>query len=218
MQRRRLSPAYQASRLRAFGKRSGPAWLKARIWDWEFSTGKWDHLEAGVEPNQFYEVVERSLGGGRLLDLACGTGVVRCTVHSELLRRYVGLDISRSAIARARRRTAHLPPLPEGQMLVHGNLTESSVRDRLGAGFDLIVFKECIYYIQLEAVPALLRDMTDRLAPDGKMLFQIHDRLRWADHVKAVSSTLHVVEVLPAPDNRSIVLVTDRGGTIGDGR
>ena len=199
--------SYQASRARAFSKRQGPTWLKSWVWNWEFRNGKWDYLEEGREPNPFYETMERLLVGGRLLDVACGTGVVRCFLAPEVLSRYVGVDISRAATRRAEERVVGRPSIPEGDSFVTGDITDPAVRAKVGSDFNLILFKECIYYVPVDDVPALLNSMSNLLAADGRILFQIHDRERWAAHVSAIRASLRVIEEMPSMDNKSVLLV-----------
>jgi SAM-dependent methyltransferase len=184
---------YQGARLRAFGKRHAPDRVRSWIWDWEYRTGKWDHIESN-EGGLVYDMITKHSHGGGLLDLACGSGTVRMELPSGALIRYVGVDISTKAIARARQRAAGAVPLPEGERFLVGSITDPAVQREVGDGFDVVLFNECIYYFPPDDIPALVRAYAQKLQPSGTVIVRIHDRMRWREQTQAVRDTLEVVD------------------------
>jgi len=201
----REAARYQCARARAFGKRNGNDWIRARIWNWEFRTGKWDHIESSPD-NPVYEMIERYVARGRLLDLACGAGAVRCDLPAGAISGYVGVDISSHAIRRAQTRAAALAPLPRGQLFLVGSMTDNATQLRIGDGFDVVLFNECLYYVPAPTVPELFADLSTKLSANGVFIFRIHDRERWASHVDAIRKSLRVVEDKPSTTSRAITL------------
>jgi SAM-dependent methyltransferase len=177
------------------------------VWSWEFSHGHWAQLEH-LDDRQLYDVILRHLGDGRLLDLGCGNGTVRCELPPGALRRYVGVDLSAEALRQTRARAAGLPRLPLGEELFEGDISDRQVLDQAGAPFDVILLRESIYYLRVERASELLELLARRLADSGVIVVKVHDRDRYAEHVDAVRRSRPMVEEHPAPTNTSTILVT----------
>lgn len=111
------------------------------------------HMSSEQEQTRFVEtctIIERELGDrfGSVLEIGCGEG--HQTVHlSDLAERITGLDVSETAIERARRR------LPEAEFLV-GDLAAQSWASELGR-YDLVTACEVIYY--MSDMPGFLQTM-----------------------------------------------------------
>ncbi|HLJ07954.1 MAG TPA: class I SAM-dependent methyltransferase [Acidimicrobiia bacterium] len=211
MPTRKLTPAYQAARLRAFGKRSAPRWVRHKIWDWEFRHGNWNYLESAIDP-ELFDYVTRVLHGGSLLDLGCGNGIVRCSLPPGSFRRYVGIDLSAEALRRLEDRAAALPPPADGQSLIVGDFSAPDVLARARGPFDVILLHDSMYYVG--DAPAFLRRLPPLLSPDGLVVVRIHDRFRYAPFVAAVHEALTVVDEAIGDDNR--ILIAARGRPAGD--
>lgn len=201
----------QGARLRAIARRRGGPWLQRRVWDWEFRTGRWEYLKRPGE-DAFQSIVERHLGGGRLLDLGCGHGTARRDMASSALRGYVGVDISREAIRQATALTADLPPLLGDQRFVEGDIADPAVLRSVGDNFDVVMLRESIYYIKVEALGAFIQSLGPLLCPSGVVVVWIWDRLRYASHVTALHRYLDIVEEHQQVDKKSVFLV-GRPGT-----
>lgn len=108
---------------------------------------------------------EAGIGGRRLLDVACGTGLSFITLL-EAGWEVTGCDISPQMLERARERA-------EGR----AELVEADMRElpRLGE-FDLIwaVNDPCNYLLEVEELEATLRGMGRNLAPTGIALFDLN--------------------------------------------
>lgn len=111
------------------------------------------HMASEQEQTRFVEtcaIIERELGNefGHLLEIGCGEG--HQTVHlADLADRVTGLDVSETAIERARQR------LPEAEFLVGDLLAQPWIGER--GRFDLITACEVIYY--MSDMPGFLRAM-----------------------------------------------------------
>jgi len=82
----------------------GPQTLKRRFWDKEFSSGKWNFIDHTPE-DCVYPALEKYAQKGSILDLGCGPGNTANELASDAYTRYVGVDISEEALAKAARRT-----------------------------------------------------------------------------------------------------------------
>jgi SAM-dependent methyltransferase len=198
---------YQGARARALTKRVGPSWLRARAWSWEFRHGHWTQLEH-LDDRALYEVVVSHLTGGRLLDLGCGNGTVRCELPVGALQRYVGVDLSGEALRQTRARAEQLPRLPLGDELFEGDIADPGVLEQVGGPYDVVLLRESIYYLRVDQVGDLLHALAARLADAGVIVVKVHDRDRYADHLEAVRASRPIVAEHRAPTNTSTILVT----------
>lgn len=199
--------SYQGARVRAAMKRSRSNWIRTKAWDWEFKHGKWDYI-AEHEHDASYDAVIAHLKGGRLLDLGCGSGGTRCYLAPHLSS-YVGLDYSAEAIGQLEQRTAGLPPLTHGQQFLVGDMTDRELLQRSGGDFDIVLLHECINYVEAPRVPDFLRDLCHLLKPGGVVIIRIWERNRYADHVAAIRSALHIIEETQSETSTSIFIVAD---------
>ncbi|MET0389309.1 MAG: class I SAM-dependent methyltransferase [Polyangiales bacterium] len=150
----------------------GPVWLQSDSgaatwmcqaysppqWEQEYRTGKWRYMH-GLQELARYSVV---IGyarffrpGGAVLDLGCGEGILQQRLGTNGYSRYMGVDVSEVAIARARERT------DASTMFVCADVE----RFEPGRKFDVIVFNEVLYYFSDPL--AVLRRFESLLEPDG---------------------------------------------------
>jgi SAM-dependent methyltransferase len=120
------------------------------------------------------------LGGKRVLDLGCGTGV-------DLVRfarggaRVTGVDIADSAIALARRNVAH-------RGLRAGLVVADGERLPFADGHFDYVFAHGVAQYTSDG-PRLVREVHRVLAPDGEAVFQGYNRVSW---LNALSTLMKV--------------------------
>ena len=113
------------------------------------------HMASEQEQTRFVEtcaIIERELGDRfeSLLEIGCGEG--HQTVHlTDLAERVTGLDVSETAIERARRR------LPEAEFLVGDLAMQPWVTER--GRYDLVTACEVIYY--MSDMPGFLRSIDE---------------------------------------------------------
>ncbi len=121
-------------RMRFFGY--VPERFRPAQWDRMFESGDYDRLNSVPERARYSLIVGHCdiLDAHRILDVGCGQGVLAKRLNRIGYERYVGFDISQTAIDQAKRAL----PDPRNTYLV-GDATRFETADR----FDLIVFNEC---------------------------------------------------------------------------
>jgi len=138
--------------------------IPASVWNHEFGSGQWDWLGGLTEMprNAVIAGYYRTLGAtGTILDVGCGAGVLQPLLHSVGYERYLGVDLSTTAIEQAQ-----------------GRVNQTTRFEAADAGsfmpperFDVIVFNEMLYYM---ADPAsVLHRYSQYLAPGGKYIISL---------------------------------------------
>lgn len=161
--------------------------------DREYSSGNWDHffgwdelprnlVLAGAINFHFPEAPS-------VLDLGCGNGRLATVFQRYAFSRYLGVDLSTEAIARAR--ALNLARME----FIEGNYETW----RPGEKFQAISFNECIGYASDPA--ATLRAFSAHLAPGG-LFFLSHFRFgtyaaQWR-RMASVCDTVHTTAVMSA--------------------
>jgi 2-polyprenyl-3-methyl-5-hydroxy-6-metoxy-1,4-benzoquinol methylase len=107
---RRILPTEQAARWLQFlvdrGRRSDGLLQPAQTWEAQYAAGRWDFLAQLPELARFSILagyISHLRPGGAVLDTGCGQGVLLRRLPSSCYSRYVGIDVSGSAIAVAQR-------------------------------------------------------------------------------------------------------------------
>lgn len=136
------------------GRRSSQA-----KWDDEYQRGGWDFLGSADERQRYRVLVELCSRWKRrpaVLDVACGEGLLldHFQVMGLELADYLGLDISREAVARAQTR------YPQARFEV-----ADAEKYLPTSRYDLIVWNECLYYFRNPL--AVLLAFEAGLADDG---------------------------------------------------
>ena len=111
-------------------------------WDIEYTRGDWDYLRGFGEEVRYAALAGCITGRDRdspklVLDLGCGTAILREHLPQESLERYTGVDLSNEAVASARLR-GH-----ERSTFIAASIDEWQP-DRY---YDTIVFNEVLYYL-----------------------------------------------------------------------
>jgi SAM-dependent methyltransferase len=110
-------------------------------------------------------------GATSILDLGCAGGtLVRCLDRG--FETYSGVDISDYAISKAREEAAGAG-FPPG--LACGFEASSVEAYQPGRQYDVIVFNEVMYYLDLAAVSETLRRYADHLYPEGVIVVSLKD-------------------------------------------
>jgi 2-polyprenyl-6-hydroxyphenyl methylase/3-demethylubiquinone-9 3-methyltransferase len=145
--------------LRATGR-----WTPENKWNSQFASGRWEYL-ANLNERARYSVlagyVHALKPGGRVLDVGCGTGLLRERLHPDAFARYVGVDFE-EAVSRA----THLSD--ERTTFVSADMHEFVPDGR----FDIIVFNESSYYFRDPADG--VRRYESYLDADGFILMSMH--------------------------------------------
>src|SRR4029077_21163202 len=88
------------------GRRSDGLLQSAQTWAAQYAAGRWDFLAQLSELSRFSVLagyVHQLKPGGAVLDVGCGQGVLLRRLPSSSYSRYVGIDLSASAISVAQR-------------------------------------------------------------------------------------------------------------------
>lgn len=138
-------------------QRYGSSGVKRRLWDAEFSSGRWSGLE-NMEGDCLYPTLEKYSQGKTILDLGCGPGATAAEIRGY--GSYTGVDISAVAIAKAQARN----PLCD----FAASDIESYCPQRQ---YDVIVFADSLYYVA--SIPEVLHRYCAYLSPSGVFIARI---------------------------------------------
>ncbi len=140
-----------------------PTLFSASEWDSQFQSGRWDYLDS-VEELAHHSIIAgyfTKFGPEKsLLDVGCGTGVLGSLLPTGT--RYVGIDISTSAISRAKLAAS-----------AGSNFLVADAEDYVPAEkFGMIVFNESLYYLR-EPVQSM-RHIAGSLQQSGVMVVSMY--------------------------------------------
>jgi 2-polyprenyl-3-methyl-5-hydroxy-6-metoxy-1,4-benzoquinol methylase len=136
--------------------------MTSQEWDREYRRGDWDYLSRASERPRYAVLAERIdarflSGGGDVLDLGCGSGILRERLADPSVASYTGVDVSGEAVALAERRA-----------YPRSNFIAASIDQwEPNRPYDAIVFNEVLYYLPqpLES----MRRFERWLASDGSL-------------------------------------------------
>lgn len=136
-------------------------------WNYQYDKGLWEGLKALDELARFSVIVGYvkylKPGQPEILEIGSGEGLLQQRLQTQNYGRYVGMDISDSAIARA-----NASADAKCTFLV-GDMDEFEPEGT----FDMIIFNECIYYSK-HPLKTLQRFAT-YLKPGGLLIVTIND-------------------------------------------
>lgn len=191
--------------LRAVLKRWGASAVKRKIWDDEYAAGKWkaiDPQDRRERRDIVYGPVEFHARGGDVLDLGCGTGSTAVEME-DVYHSYLGVDISPVAIHRAEQLIRQDHEKAASTAFVAADIA-SFLTDRR---FDVILYRECLYYFSLAQIKLILARHARYLRPGGVFIVRLHDRQHFQKIVSYISRTYPVIEQLVPSSESTIVLV-----------
>jgi len=156
-----------ASFIVAFLKSYGPSNVKKYFWDKEFAGTKWDFIDH-TEGDCVYENLEKYANNGSILDLGCGPGNTANELPVAAYQKYVGVDISDEALAKARRRTVEA-----GRGSKNFFVRNDFVNYAPAEEFDVILFRESIYHVPIGKIKETLSHYAKYLKPNGVFVIRI---------------------------------------------
>ena len=119
------------------GRRSDGLLQSAQTWEAQYAAGRWDYLAELSELARFSVLagyICHLKPGGAVLDTGCGQGVLLRRLPASCYSRYVGIDLSRSAISVAQEQAN------ERSTFLAADCEEYSPAEQ----FDVIVFNEVL--------------------------------------------------------------------------
>jgi SAM-dependent methyltransferase len=187
---------------RALVQTYGPESAKRRLWNGEFAEGRWNCLD-DTAGDFLYEHIHRAAYGGSILDLGCGSGSTGTELDPAAYGSYVGVDISDVAIEKARRRSD-----AAGRRFKNRYLQSdigSYVPDRQ---FDVILFRDSIYYLPAQQVIPTLRRYASYLEPQGVFIVRMFDtRGKYAALVRTIETHCTILERHVSPHSGALILI-----------
>ena len=114
----------------------------------------------------FELLATEDLGSGTVVDLGCGYGMALCfAAFADNRRRLVGCDLDAHRIAVARHALGSL----------NADLTVGDIRQFELPPAGLILILDVLQYLPAAEQPVLLKRCCSALAPDGILVFRVHD-------------------------------------------
>ncbi len=159
----RLSKAELRERIRFVnGMFAGCAWGDRTFVRWKLRLDRVFVLLAGL-------LAAEDLGAGTVVDLGCGYGMaLSFAAFADSSRRLVGCDLDGHRIAVARQALSAL----------NADLRVADVRGLELSPAGLILILDVLQYLPAEEQLGLLKRCCRALAPQGKLIFRVHDRER----------------------------------------
>jgi SAM-dependent methyltransferase len=154
--------------LQGFLASYGPTSIKKRIWDRDFSGGKWDFID-NTAGDCVYPYLEKYAHNGNILDLGCGPGNTANELAAETYRTYVGVDISEAALAKAVKRTKENGRDNKNSFVASDFLGYKPTQD-----FDIILFRESLYHVPYGQVKPILDKYSHNLKNGGVFIVRLY--------------------------------------------
>jgi SAM-dependent methyltransferase len=146
----------------------GPSSIKKRLWDRDFSSGKWDFID-NTAGDCVYPFLEKYANHGNILDLGCGPGNTANELTSDAYKSYVGVDISAAALEKAIRRTKENGRADKNSFVVSDFLGYAPTQD-----FDIILFRESLYHVPYGQVKPILDKYSKHLKTGGVFIVRLY--------------------------------------------
>jgi SAM-dependent methyltransferase len=146
----------------------GPSSVKKRLWDKEFASTKWDFINH-TEGDCVYENLEKYANNGSVLDLGCGPGNTANEMAVNSYQKYVGVDISKEALAKARKRT-EMEGRTEKNTFVQGDFVNYEPIEK----FDVILFRESMYHVPMGKIKHTLDRLSAYLKEGGVFVVRMY--------------------------------------------
>ncbi|NYT92262.1 bifunctional 2-polyprenyl-6-hydroxyphenol methylase/3-demethylubiquinol 3-O-methyltransferase UbiG [Salinispora sp. H7-4] len=137
--------------------------LNALLWEAQYALGRWNYLDRAGD-HATVQLIHRWVPRPRILDLGCGS-TVNLVLPPAGYRHYHGVDISRTALRRARSLRR-----PRSSFQVADVLSYQATE-----AYDVILLREVLYYFPAEQAIALLHRMARALAPGGVLIVWLYD-------------------------------------------
>ena len=146
----------------------GPSSIKKKLWDRDFSSGKWDFID-DTAGDCVYSFLEKYANHGNILDLGCGPGNTANELTSDAYKTYIGVDISAAALEKAVRRTKENGRADKNSFVVSDFLGYAPTQD-----FDIILFRESLYHVPYGQVKPILDKYSKHLKTGGVFIVRLY--------------------------------------------
>jgi SAM-dependent methyltransferase len=154
--------------MRGFLKSYGPSSVKRRLWDEEFSGGKWNFIDETLG-DCVYAYLEKYGKQGSILDLGCGPGNTANELSAAAYKKYVGIDVSEAALAKARKRSSDNRRAEQNEF-AQGDFLKYVPNQE----FDVILFRESMYHVPVGKIKFVLDRFAKYLRPGGVFIVRMN--------------------------------------------
>jgi len=176
----------------------GPESVKRRIWEKQYSGPKWlfrDHTTG----DRLYAHLEQHAQHGSILDLGCGSGNTAAELADAAYQSYIGVDISEVALEKARQRSRECGREIKNQFVRADFL---AWRPAPSQQFDVILFRESMYFVPVQKVKELLQHYSQYLREGGVFIVGLYlankqtrrDKARPTAMLRIMETEFEVVE------------------------
>jgi len=155
--------------LRRLVQSHGTESVKRRLWNDEYSSGRWKCLERTGEENAHF-LLEKYAQNGAILDLGCGPGTTGIELNPATYTHYTGVDISDVAIEKARSRAHGIGRADRNQYFQSDILSFTPSRH-----YDVILYGDSIYYIARGQIAPMLKRYSSFLTNSGVIVARLFD-------------------------------------------
>lgn len=189
-------------KLRRLIQLCGPMGWRRALWNAEYSSGRWDGLTV-TQGDPVYAVVERHARGGEILDVGCGSGNTANELDQSCFAGYTGVDISDAALNRATARTVE-----SGRQTRPRYIQSDFLKYIPDRPYQIILFRESVYYASIRSMTRMLRRYARYLAPDGVIVARVDLKTKKSGRVaETIGSRFQVVEKNYSVDPPAAILV-----------
>ena len=169
--------------------------LRRWSFDEKFRTGQWNF--SGEASRELANAVERYVEGGDILMLGCGTAAITHALKPDCFNSFLGVDLSKEAIARANRGASCKIRFELADMLYF----------KSDQKYNVILFSESLYYLKpWQRQPMLLRS-SDMLGPTGRIIVTISQPSRFAGVLEMIRRNFSIIEDRTFSDSPRHLLV-----------
>ncbi|WP_433086155.1 class I SAM-dependent methyltransferase [Dactylosporangium sp. CA-139114] len=149
--------------------------INSIVWDLQYKLGFWRYLDRLSDGEMPLALVETWAPHPTILDLGCGSSA-NMPLPAGRYRHYHGVDVSRAAIAQARRLGRP-----------HTSFEVADIRTFTTAErYDAILLREVLYYLTPQEARDLLLRLPGLLSDRGRVVVQIHSVEQARDVVELV--------------------------------
>jgi 2-polyprenyl-3-methyl-5-hydroxy-6-metoxy-1,4-benzoquinol methylase len=188
--------------VRGLVQRYGPQTLKRRLWNAEFSAGRWDYLDKKGQDSVHHEI-EKYANQGAVLDLGCGWGNIGIELKPSAYSFYTGVDISDIVIEKARNKAISTGRADRNEYRQSDILTFLPERQ-----YTVILFGDSIYYVPLAQIIPLLKRYSQYIDNAGVFIVRIFDaRGKLRRIVDLIESHFEVVDKNSPEDMNACIVV-----------
>jgi SAM-dependent methyltransferase len=155
--------------IRKLKQKWGSPNTKRRLWNQEYSNGKFNRTE-NTGGKWTYELIEKYSNNGNILDLGCGSGNTGNELEVSKYHHYTGVDISDVAILNAIQLSQRMNRT-EKNHYCQSDISSYVPRCR----YNVIIFRDSIYYIPRLQLRGVLEHYSNFLNDKGVFIAIISD-------------------------------------------